>query len=133
MCAHVGAGASMLRRRGAPAVVPSSLLHSCARGAGLAAARGAAGAAMASDAASVASVHSGTHPLLVRAQAALLEQATSRTQNVNDLLREKRNELKARGARVDAARWRFTLRELLTQRCGNGTDVRRLRIRARSC
>jgi hypothetical protein len=37
-----------------------------------------------------------THPLLVRAQAALLEQATSRTTAVNDLLREKRNELKAR-------------------------------------
>jgi hypothetical protein len=42
----------------------------------------------------------GTHPLLQRAQASLLLQATTRTQEVDGLLREKRNELKARARRV---------------------------------
>jgi hypothetical protein len=55
---------------------------------------------MASDAGSSGGGGSTTHPLLVRAQAALLEQATSRTTAVNDLLREKRNELKARPLRA---------------------------------
>ena len=41
-----------------------------------------------------------THPLLVRAQAALLAQATNRRLEIDGILREKRNELKVRrGAR----------------------------------
>jgi hypothetical protein len=37
-----------------------------------------------------------THPLLLRAQAALLSQATNRQLEIDGLLREKRNELKVR-------------------------------------
>ena len=39
-----------------------------------------------------------THPLLLRAQAALLSQATNRRLEIDGLLREKRNELKVRPA-----------------------------------
>lgn len=39
-----------------------------------------------------------THPLLLRAQAALLSQATNRRAEIDGLLREKRNELKVRAA-----------------------------------
>ena len=39
-----------------------------------------------------------THPLLLRAQAALLSQATNRRLEIDGLLREKRNELKVRAA-----------------------------------
>ena len=39
-----------------------------------------------------------THPLLQRAQAALLSQATNRRLEIDGILREKRNELKVRCA-----------------------------------
>ena len=45
-----------------------------------------------------------THPLLLRAQAALLSQATNRRLEIDGLLREKRNELKVRAAPL-AAPW----------------------------